>query len=502
MWTVAIDLPGFGLELLEGVHVQGSPVFEAWILAERRHVQAQTEDLLREGALARLAEGAGDAAIDLAARLVAIDPFEETFQELLIRSYAASGDRNGASRQLTACVELFRRELGVEPGPSVFAAAEATGISATATAVTGRSAAEAQLDAGRAAIGAGALDAGLECLRRGIAEAHACGELGLKARALLELGGALAHAARGRDEEGAAALHESIAIAERIGQGDIAADAYRELAWIDLLRLRFGRALAHVEAAVAAGGRAPIDTGLEGEAAFQQGRYGEGLRLLEVSRQSAEDEADARLETLCLGDIGLIHLLRADLGPARDVLERAFSTARSLEWNAYLPYPEALLGIVDVSEGRVKTARQRLEHAFALGCQVQDCCWEGISATGLALVSEAEGDISAARVGFEDALRRSVREPDASLFGHVVALDLACAFAIRHGIEMAQPWMNSLEALAARTMMPDFLARAYVHRAVLGEPDALEAARSVATGVDNPVLHRLILDAGLRIANG
>jgi hypothetical protein len=29
---------------------------------------------------------------------------------------------------------------------------------------------------------------------------------------------------------------------------------------------------------------------------------------------------------------------------------------------------------------------------FALGCQIGDCCWEGISAAGLALLEEAEGD--------------------------------------------------------------------------------------------------------------
>jgi DNA-binding SARP family transcriptional activator len=491
-WSAAIELPGLGRELLEGVHVSGSPVFESWLLAERRHVQAQTEDILHEAALARLAEGAGDGAIDLAARLVAINPLDENFQELLIRSYAASGDRVSAARQLAACVELLRRELGVEPGPGVFAAADATGTSATVTAVTGRAAAEAQLDAGEAAIGAGVLDAGLECLRRAAAEAHACGDLELKARALLALGGALAHAARGRDEEGAAALHESIAIAERIGRGDLAAGAHRELAWIDLLRLRFARALAQIEAAVSAGGRAPIDTGLEGDAAFQQGHYEEGLRLLDAAREAAEAEDDARLTTLALGDIGLIHLMRGDLEPARGALGRAFAIARSLAWNAYLPYPEALLGFVDVSEGRPEAARERLEHAFALGCQVRDCCWEGVSAAGLALVHDAEGDVGAALEGFEDALRRSVREPDASLFGYAFALDLACAFGIRHGIDRSRTWASDLEALASRTMMREFLARAYLHRSALGDPDALAAAQLIASDVDNPALHRMV----------
>ena len=500
--VAAIELPALGRELMEGVNVSASAAFETWVLAERRHVQAQTEDLLHEAALAKLAQGDGEVAIDLAARLVAINPFDENFQELLIRAYAASDDRTGAGRQLAACVELFRRELGVEPGPGVFAAADATGVSATVTAVTGRAAAEAQLDAGRAAIGAGVLDAGLECLRRAAAEAHTCGDLELKARALLALGGALAHAARGRDEEGAAALHETIAIAERIGRGDLAADAHRELAWIDLLRARFARALAQVEAAVSAGGRAPIDAGLEGDAAFQQGRYADGLRLLETSLRAAERCMDTRLMASCLGDIGVIHLMRQDLGRAHETLDRALAIARSLSWNAYLPYPEALLGIVEVSEGRSDAARERLEHAFALGCQVRDCCWEGVSAAGLALVHAAEGDERAALDRFEDALLRSVREPDASLFGHAFALDLACGFAIRRGVDRARKWASDLQALASRTMMREFLARAYLHRFELGELEALNAAQMVANDVDNPVLHRMVELCGQTAGGG
>jgi DNA-binding SARP family transcriptional activator len=492
-WLEAVEVPGLERELLEGVRFSSSPAFETWLAAERRHLQAQAEAILHEAAHARLAEGRGDDAVALAARLVAMNPFDENHQELLIRSQAASGDRAGAMRQLTACVELFRRELGVEPGPAVYAAAEATGISATATAVTGRAAALAQLDAGEAAIGAGALEAGLECLRRALAEAHASGELEIKARALLALGSALTHAARGRDEEASAALHEAVAIAGRVERPDVAAAAHRELAWIEILRARFDRGLAQIDAAEQIEGPHYFHDAARGACAYQAGRYEHGLELFTAAAEGAERLGDRRGLALCLGELGAIHLLRDEVDAASSALERACVAARELAWNAYVPYPEALLGIVDVRRGDLDAARERLEHAFALGCQIRDCCWEGISAAGLALLDEAEGEIASAAERFDDARRRSVREPDAWLWGHAFVLDLACAFGVRHGSPKVEGWCRDLETLGARTMMREFLARAYLYRAELGDGEALRAAELVADEVDNPALHRRLV---------
>lgn len=75
----------------------------------------------------------------------------------------------------------------------------------------------ALLAIGEAAIRAGALDAGLQCLRRAVADARGAGDRELQATALVALGYALVHTARRRDEEAAAALHEAISIAKRPG---------------------------------------------------------------------------------------------------------------------------------------------------------------------------------------------------------------------------------------------------------------------------------------------
>ena len=102
-WTQALRVPGLGRELLEGMSFASSPAFEVWLATERRHLQAITEAVLREAALARLAAGAATEAADLAARLVRKNPLNENYQALLVRSLAAAGDGVGAARQAAAC---------------------------------------------------------------------------------------------------------------------------------------------------------------------------------------------------------------------------------------------------------------------------------------------------------------------------------------------------------------------------------------------------------------
>jgi len=179
-WLQGIDVPGLGRDLLEGMDFPSSPAFEAWLLSERLHLKASSEAMIREGALARLGSGRAADAVSLAARLVELNPLDESFQGLLIRSLASAGDRHAAQRQLRASVELFRRELGIKPGPEVMSAVEVASGSHTGAAVSGRTAARAQLEAGEAAIGAGAVESGLQCLRSAVAEAHACEDLETK----------------------------------------------------------------------------------------------------------------------------------------------------------------------------------------------------------------------------------------------------------------------------------------------------------------------------------
>ena len=123
-WIQAIDVLGLGRELLEGRTFPACPGFEAWLLASRRRLAGAAKGVLREAARAKLSAGDVVRAMDLASRLVTANPLDEDAQELLIRSYVASGDRAAAEIQRDACVALFRRELGTDPGVAVLHAAD------------------------------------------------------------------------------------------------------------------------------------------------------------------------------------------------------------------------------------------------------------------------------------------------------------------------------------------------------------------------------------------
>ena len=212
----AVELPGLGRELLEGVEIDASPGFTAWLLGERRRLQALGEAVLREGALRALASGNARTAVELATRLVAVAPLNEDAHVLLIRAFAGTGDGVAVERQLSASIDLFEREFGVEPGPELAEAAVDGPAARTPVAPQGVPALQALLESGEAAVSAGAVEAGLEDSgsRRWQPEA---GETEVEAAAQLALGSALIHATKGKDEEGAAALHRSITAAETRG---------------------------------------------------------------------------------------------------------------------------------------------------------------------------------------------------------------------------------------------------------------------------------------------
>ena len=238
----AVDLPGLGRELLEGMDIDASPGFAAWLLGERRHLQGLSEAVLREGALRALASGNARAAVELATRLVAADPLNEDAHVLLVRAFAATGDGVAVHRQLSASVDLFRRELGVEPGPELTEAGAIEASRPSADVGAGRASLQALVESGEAAVNAGAIEAGLESLRNAVAGARASGDTEIETVALFSLGSALVHATKGKDEEGAAALHRSITAAEATGQRPVAASAHRELGYVEVLRGDYPRA--------------------------------------------------------------------------------------------------------------------------------------------------------------------------------------------------------------------------------------------------------------------
>jgi DNA-binding SARP family transcriptional activator len=216
-------------ELLERAEPDAGPVFDAWLLVERRRLAGICEGLLHHAALQELGLSRPREAAVLASRALELSPFEDRLHELLVRCLAAAGDAGAARHHAVACEVLFRRELGRAPDPKVRRAADPA---EPRDAPGDRAAAVGQLQAGLAAIDAGAVEPGIECLRMAAAEARALGDQGVLAQVLLELGIALVHAVRGRDEEGVALLHEALALSERAGQRRVALVACRELGYV------------------------------------------------------------------------------------------------------------------------------------------------------------------------------------------------------------------------------------------------------------------------------
>jgi len=483
-------------ELLEGLAFAGCDAFQAWLLVERRRIGAAVEAALREAGLARLASGRpGDAAL-LATRLVALNPLDEAHHALLVRSLAAAGDRRAALQAVAACGDLFRRELGTSPSPAVRAAAEAPSGRPSPPALTGIAAARAQLAAGRAAIAAGVIEGGLDCLRRAVDEARFADDLDLLVTALTELGSALVHSARGRDEEGASVLHEALSLA-RSGRPIATAAALRELGFVDVQAGRRARAggwleRAHAEASARQDdGELAAIGGVQGMNLSDQARYPEALAVFTDSIDRARRVGSLRQAAWSATLLGRLHLLRGDLEQADVVLHESLQLVETERWIAFEPLPQAFRAELELLDGRTTAAERRLAEAFALACQLGDPCWEGLTERGLGLLY-ARDDPSAGLDTLLDARARCLRWPDAYQWVHGYVLDAICSVADQDGGPPVPDTADQLLELAARTDMRELVCRAHLHRARAGVAGAQAAAALAAADIDNPALHRLV----------
>ena len=492
----AVAIPGLGRELLEGMQFGNSPAFETWLLIERRRLVGAAEAALHEAALDRLAAGEAQAGVGLAARLVELNPYDENFQELLIRSYAEAGDRDAANRQVSACLELFRAERGSAPGAAVFRAAEATPpVPVAAAGVAGPQGARARLEAGRSAINAGSFDPGVRSLARAAAEAKACGAHELEAEAWLALGTALVHSARGRDEEGADALLRGAALAEAHALGDLAAAAHRELAYVDILQARYARCAQRLERAVALADSDEERAGVEamlGLAAADTGAHERALVHLRLSAELAERAGSLQQAAFSLSFVGRSHFLRDELDSARAALERSLALARESKWLAFEPWPESWLAEADLASGQLPAGRERFEHAWALASELGDPCWEGAAGQGLGRIACQEGRVSVGIRLLEEARRRAASFSDTYVWIEAYALAELAAAAVAAGHRRAREWVEDLISLTARTGMRELAVRAYLLRAELGDRSALDSAAVLVAEVENPALTRRI----------
>jgi hypothetical protein len=353
-----------------------------------------------------------------------------------------------------------------------------------------------QLDAGRAAIAAGAVEAGIDSLRRACADASAGHGLALQARALAALGGALVHAVRGRDEEGAIVLHEAVRLATEAGDRETAVTAYRELGFVEVQAGRRQTAeawLARAEEAASSDVELAAVLGVRGMNASDMGDYPAAFRHLRGSVERARRGGDPRQQAWSLSILARAHLLRDERSQAAVAVADSLELVRTERWMAFLPWPEALKGELDLRAGRVEDAAAQLEHAWALACHLDDPCWEGMAARALGLLSAARGDRAGATAWLSEAHIRCTRTTDRYQWVSAHVLDAVVGAALDdHDEAEAARLVDALASLAARGDMRELVVRAHLHRSRLGDPSALATARLLATDIDNPALAPLL----------
>jgi len=68
-------------------------------------------------------DGVGDTerCVEMAARLLALEPLRESAYRIMMRAYAAQGRQTLALKQFETCRDILKRELGVEPEPETIA---------------------------------------------------------------------------------------------------------------------------------------------------------------------------------------------------------------------------------------------------------------------------------------------------------------------------------------------------------------------------------------------
>jgi DNA-binding SARP family transcriptional activator len=484
-----------GGALLDGIVLRDCPEFDLWLLMARSHYGLRSDSELRNQALEHLANGRLTDAVGAAQRAARLQPLDDPVQELFVRALVAAGRIDAAMAQVAACEALFARE-GMRVSPALRAAAQDRRTQPRG--VRAGSIATALLQAGTAALDAGAADAGIETLRRAAEEADRAGDTALLARALLALGSALVHAVRGFDGEGAVVLHQGLRAARLARRPDVTAEILRELGYVDVQAGRHVSAARELENALREAndaGDAALAAAITAVQAMNlgdRGRHVAAAALLERSAKQSEAAGRPRNQVWSLGTLARSQQHAGWLREAQATAEASLAGARRHQWTAYQPWPQAIRAECLVQAGQWREARRDAEEAFALACELGDPCWEGMAARALGEVAALTGKYDAAWEWMADARQRCDRVPDRYVWvsGHIslAQLNLAAKVDRKQVPELAARLYQD----AVRFDLPEFAAWALVHQARSGDRSPVAHAQAAARGVDNPALHEAI----------
>jgi hypothetical protein len=227
--------------------------------------------------------------------------------------------------------------------------------------------------------------------------------------------------------------------------------------------------------------------------------YRRASALLEQGIEVSRSADDARMEAYGLAMLGRLNLLRADLDVAAGQLDASLELAERDHWLAFLPWPQALQGEVQLARADLVGATTLLRQAFARACQLGDPCWEGMSARGLALVAEPAGEAKRAFETLSYARTRCNRLADPYVWLDGYILDAQCELGRRHGHADTMLWVETMRELASRTGMRELTVRSLLHGAALGNEGDAAAAALLAADIENPSLDPLLSAAKVEL---
>jgi len=422
--------------LLGDLEPRCSPEFATWLLIERERIAEVVASEIRQQSMRAIAVENYERAIRLAEIGVRRSVFDERAHVLLVRALALSGKHEAALAHAETTEQTFLKELGVKPTAALRSAARRT-VSSSPSSVSSLAFANSLQRSGLAALSAGAVDAGIDCLRQALGEAESAGDRLLQAGILFQLGKALVHSVRGYDDEGAITLRQSCELARQSGSAGIAASALRELGYIEALAGNRPSADKYLSEALDTARGGNVLASIHAVIGFNLvdwGRVDEGLEHFHVALELARAARDSRREIWSLG-IGARGLIKTDrLAEAGEWLSTCLRLCESERWIAFRPWPLALLGELGLRHQR-DPARLRidLEEAFATACHLGDPCWEAVTARVMALTFIAEDEYGTAMEWLADGRRRGARTMDAFRAIEVDILESQVDVSVRMG---------------------------------------------------------------------
>ena len=147
--------------------------------------------------------------------------------------------------------------------------------------------------------------------------------------------------------------------------------------------------------------------GVHGMSASDRGDYPRAIDLLQRSIEAAIRCGDCRQQAWSLSILGRAHLLPWRLLTApKWPSHRLHRIGQHERWLAFLPWPQALWPSSIYYTRRLRPDNLALEQSWTLACQLGDPCWEAMTARMLGRVSARNGDLPSAMTWLEEALRR------------------------------------------------------------------------------------------------